>query len=417
MNVRLRATIAATIVVAVALGIAAAVLVSSLKGSLERSANAEAARKVVSAVPIAVEAVPAQQATRTTVATDPDVQLVNAATTRAAIPWQTTDDFAVATMDVATKAGTVTVWGRASLAGAEEALATLNGLLLPGVPLLLAVVAGMTWFSVGRALAPVAAIRTKVADITARDLHQRVPVPDSGDEIAKLATTVNGTLDRLETAVERHKRFVADAAHELRSPIATLRARLELAPPTEDTTEALADLARLQALAGDLLLLARLDAGEPLRTEELDLGQVAAEESARPGQVRGDGHQPRRGDQRLARSPLPPGRQPRGQRRTARRHHRRGPRVREGRRGRPRGARRRARDPSRAQGGGLRPLHQAGRGEGEGRRRRRPRPADRQGHRDPARRDAGRTGRGARREVPDEPDGSRIREATVRRPA
>ncbi|MEV4064921.1 sensor histidine kinase [Nonomuraea dietziae] len=283
MNVRLRATIAATIVVAVALGIAAAVLVSSLKGSLERSANAEAARKVVSAVPMAVEAVPAQQATLTTVAPDPDVQLVNAATTRAAIPWQTTDDFAVATMDVATKSGTITVWGRASLAGAEEALATLNGLLLPGVPLLLAVVAGMTWFSVGRALAPVAAIRTKVADITARDLHQRVPVPDSGDEIAKLATTVNGTLDRLETAVERHKRFVADAAHELRSPIATLRARLELAPPTEDTTEALADLARLQALAGDLLLLARLDAGEPLRTEELDLGQVAAEESARPG--------------------------------------------------------------------------------------------------------------------------------------
>ena len=89
----------------------------------------------------------------------------------------------------------------------------------------------MTWFSVGRTLAPVAAIRAKLADITARDLHQRVPVPRSGDEIAALATTVNGTLDRLETAVETHKRFVADAAHELRSPIATLRARLELAEP------------------------------------------------------------------------------------------------------------------------------------------------------------------------------------------
>jgi signal transduction histidine kinase len=142
-------------------------------------------------------------------------------------------------------------------------------------------VAGVTWLSVGRALGPVAAIRAKVADITARDLHRRVPVPRSKDEIAALATTVNGTLDRLETAVEQHKRFVADAAHELRSPIATLRARLELAEPSELTAEALADVERLQSLAADLLMLARLDAGEPLRSGEIDLGQVAAEAALR----------------------------------------------------------------------------------------------------------------------------------------
>ncbi|MBT2226499.1 HAMP domain-containing histidine kinase [Nonomuraea sp. NEAU-A123] len=195
--------------------------------------------------------------------------------------WAQGGEFAVAGMPVSTSSGSGMLWARASLASADQALATLNGALLPGVPALLLVVAGMTWFSVGRALAPVAAIRTKVADITARDLHQRVPVPRSGDEIAALATTVNGTLDRLETAVETHKRFVADAAHELRSPIATLRARLELAEPSELTAEALADVNRLQSLAADLLLLAKLDAGEPLRTGDLDLGQVAAEESLR----------------------------------------------------------------------------------------------------------------------------------------
>ncbi|WP_433514246.1 sensor histidine kinase [Nonomuraea sp. CA-143628] len=211
---------------------------------------------------------------------DPDIMLTTVGTP-AATDWAQDSGFAVARMPVSTAGGSGMILARASLYGADQALETLNGALLPGVPALLLVVAGMTWFSVGRTLAPVAAIRAKVADITARDLHQRVPVPSSGDEIAALATTVNGTLDRLETAVETHKRFVADAAHELRSPIATLRARLELAEQSELTAEALADVERLQSLAADLLLLAKLDAGEPLRTSDLDLGQVAAEESLR----------------------------------------------------------------------------------------------------------------------------------------
>ncbi|MEU4230885.1 HAMP domain-containing sensor histidine kinase [Nonomuraea sp. NPDC026600] len=349
-SVRLRATAAATLVVAVALGLAAVVLVVALRGSLLSSADEEAARKAVAAVPyaqtIALSVEPLQGATglvRTfgeAAATSPVRTCTEPATTgpartssepaaagparacgepaatgkvrtysdmltgrtaesggavrmadmdvvvtaERAVPvesWAQGGEFAVAGMPVSTSSGSGMLWARASLASADQALATLNGALLPGVPALLLVVAGMTWFSVGRTLAPVAAIRAKVADITARDLHQRVPVPRSGDEIAALATTVNGTLDRLETAVETHKRFVADAAHELRSPIATLRARLELAEPSELTAEALADVDRLQSLAADLLLLAKLDAGEPLRTGDLDLGQVAAEESLR----------------------------------------------------------------------------------------------------------------------------------------
>jgi signal transduction histidine kinase len=200
----------------------------------------------------------------------------------ATLEWAEPEKFAVATIRIQSAGGTdLLVSGRASLASAEQALGTLERVLVPGVPLLLLVVAAMTWSSVGRALAPVGAIRREMADITARDLNRRVPVPGSGDEVAALATTVNGTLDRLETAVETHKRFVADAAHELRGPVATLRARLELAEPSELTAEALTDVQRLQSLAGDLLLLARLDAGEPLRATALDLGQAAAEEALR----------------------------------------------------------------------------------------------------------------------------------------
>jgi signal transduction histidine kinase len=194
----------------------------------------------------------------------------------------TSADFVVAQQPVLTDDGPVLVTSRASLLPAAAARDTLWAVLLPGIPALLLLVAGLTWAVVGRALRPVAAIRRELADITATDLHRRVPVPEAGDEIAALATTTNATLDRLERAVGQHQRFVADAAHELRSPLAVLRTRLEI-----DTTsghelrdEALADVERIQHLSADLLLLARLDAGEPPETADVDLSQLAAEEAA-----------------------------------------------------------------------------------------------------------------------------------------
>ncbi|MFC4014404.1 sensor histidine kinase [Nonomuraea purpurea] len=315
-SVRVRATAAATLVVALALGLVALALVVTLRGTLESNADMEAAKKAEAAMPYAktlpvtspggmvmkdakpttnLGEMPSAIAVTKDVVKGSEVRLSNGKAVAAGDPdllltkehsaatteWAQPGRYAVAQLSVATESGPAVLLSRVSLAGAEQALETLNSALLPGLPAVLLVVAGMTWFSVGRTLAPVAAIRAKVADITASDLHQRVPVPDSKDEIAALATTVNGTLDRLETAVGTHKRFVADAAHELRSPIATLRARLELAEPSELTREALADVERLQSLAADLLILAKLDAGEPLRTSELDLGQVAAEESLR----------------------------------------------------------------------------------------------------------------------------------------
>ncbi|MEW9548375.1 ATP-binding protein [Nonomuraea sp. NPDC050783] len=297
-SVRVRATAAATLVVALALGLATLILVLALRSTLEDNATAEAARKAAAAIPYAKSMGSSPKRSAPAVAAykessvllrngavaqviDPDVALIQGKGKGEVSAWAEPSQYAVLQLTVETANGPTTLVSRVSLDGVQRALRTLYQTLLPGVPALLAVVAGMTWLSVGRALGPVAAIRAKVADITARDLHQRVPVPRSKDEIAALATTVNATLDRLETAVERHKRFVADAAHELRSPIATLRARLELAESSKLTKEALADVGRLQSLAADLLMLAKLDAGEPLRTAELDLGQVAAEAALR----------------------------------------------------------------------------------------------------------------------------------------
>ncbi|GAA1703288.1 HAMP domain-containing sensor histidine kinase [Kribbella yunnanensis] len=180
--------------------------------------------------------------------------------------------------------GDVTVQAGAELATARDAVSSVSRTMLIGLPLLLAVVALVTWMVTRRALAPVEAIRTELAGITAaRDLRRRVPVPDSRDEVARLARTTNDTLTALETSVAQQRGFVADASHELRSPIASLRTQLEVAaahPELLELDELLADTVRLQHLAADLLLLARLDAGDhpdPERIQVTDLVRDAVE--------------------------------------------------------------------------------------------------------------------------------------------
>lgn len=169
-----------------------------------------------------------------------------------------------------------------------ETLATATTLLAIAVPAVVLLVAGTTWFVVGRALRPVARIREKVDAITADRLSQRVPVPDSADEIAALATTMNGMLDRLDDAAKAQRRFVSDASHELRSPLATIRQYAELADAHPEATS-VTELAhvvreeglRLQGLVDALLLLARLDEGDEGRQEPVDLDDIALAECAR----------------------------------------------------------------------------------------------------------------------------------------
>ncbi|MEU8785105.1 HAMP domain-containing sensor histidine kinase [Streptomyces sp. NPDC048637] len=177
-----------------------------------------------------------------------------------------------------------TVRAGSPLAAERDAVGSVRDAMLIGLPLLLVVVAGVTWLVTRRALRPVEGIRGEMAAITAStDLSRRVPVPSSKDEIGRLARTTNETLAALESSVERQRRFVADASHELRSPIASLRTQLEVGvahPELLDVPGAVEDTVRLQRLAADLLLLARLDAGERPGGARVDLAAMVREESS-----------------------------------------------------------------------------------------------------------------------------------------
>jgi len=154
------------------------------------------------------------------------------------------------------------------------------------VELLVAMVVGgsglfclMVWLVVGRSLRPVEQMRQSVDDLDDRDLRSRVPVPGTQDELDRLARTLNNLLERLEDSVEREHRFVADASHDLRTPLAAVRALLE----TESSDPALAVLTRadalarldqLQAVVDQLLTLANADAAAAPPTTAVDLDEL-----------------------------------------------------------------------------------------------------------------------------------------------
>ncbi|MEV0646160.1 HAMP domain-containing sensor histidine kinase [Phytomonospora sp. NPDC050363] len=181
----------------------------------------------------------------------------------------------------------LSVWVLASSEEADAAVAVLDRALGFGVPLLVLFVAGIAWLVTGHALRPVERIRRTMAAINARETDHRVSVPTGDDEISRLARTTNDTLDRLAHALARQREFVADASHELRSPIAGLRNAVEIGLRYEDDTDwreraegLLEDAIRLQALTDDLLLLARLD-DAPVDTQStVDLSGPAAEQIA-----------------------------------------------------------------------------------------------------------------------------------------
>ena len=181
--------------------------------------------------------------------------------------------------------GPAVVYAGESLETADDATGAATTALLAGLPLLVALVAVLSWWTVRRALRPVNAISETLAEITASDLHRRVPLAGGGDEISRLGGVVNDTLERLDSAVAQQRRFVADASHELRSPLASLRADLEVSlqhPDRSDWTrvaiDLLGDVGQLQHLTDDLLLLARLDAAPVLRHDTVDLASLTASE-------------------------------------------------------------------------------------------------------------------------------------------
>ena len=170
---------------------------------------------------------------------------------------------------------------------AQAAVAALDRVLYPAVPAAALLVAAVAFLTTRRALRPVEQIRARTDAVNASDPRERVAVPDTGDEIARLAVTINTTLERLDTAARTQRRFVADAAHELRSPLASLLATLEVAeayPEQADWPGTVATAAgqarRIQALADDLLLLARLDAAPATNDQAVDVAAIAQDVAA-----------------------------------------------------------------------------------------------------------------------------------------
>lgn len=161
-------------------------------------------------------------------------------------------------------------------------LTALRLSLLVVVPVLTALLAAAIWLVLGRALHPVAQLRDAAAAVAHTGGGGTLPVPAT-PELGALARTLNDMLDRLDAASTRQRSFVGDAAHELRSPVATLRTTLEVAaahpdgyPPAELVEDLLPEVLRMQALVDDLLLLARVGA-TPAVHRPVDLAAVAAD--------------------------------------------------------------------------------------------------------------------------------------------
>ncbi len=179
---------------------------------------------------------------------------------------------------VATTDGSLVVLAGAETEAIDETLNGLIWLLALAVPIFGIVVGGVTFFVAGRVLEPVERIRSQAEGIDAQTLDERVPVPESGDEIHDLAVTMNSMLDRLEAHERSLRQFSADASHELKSPIANVRALVdttELDDPewSRLRTRLVGETDRLRDLVDNLLFLATTEAGrrrKPSHAVELD---------------------------------------------------------------------------------------------------------------------------------------------------
>jgi signal transduction histidine kinase len=199
------------------------------------------------------------------------------------------DDMRMAGRTAHTATGRYTVIVGAGSESAERTAGMVAVLLAVAAPIIAVVAAVVSYRLVKRSLRSVDAIRSRVADISASELGERVPVPPARDEISALAETMNEMLARVEAGHTAQRRFVGDASHELRSPLASIISALEVA---QDYPEILDDdlrngtlipeAHRMQTLVEDLLLLARADErGIVTREDEVHLDVLAESEAVR----------------------------------------------------------------------------------------------------------------------------------------
>jgi signal transduction histidine kinase len=240
-----------------------------------------------------------------------DQQLTRAAAAtivveRASVPGSD-DPVRLLATPVQAQGGRLLVVVGASLEGRAEALESLLGQLLVGGPIALLLSSLLAYGLAAAALRPVESMRREAEAVSAAEPGRRLPLPPSHDEIARLGTTINRMLGRLEAALARERRLVSDASHELRTPLAALRIELELALRRERTPEELRnalrsaaeETERLAHLAEDLLVLARAGGGQlPVRPEPLPAADLLADvreryarraaEAGRPLEVQAD---------------------------------------------------------------------------------------------------------------------------------
>jgi signal transduction histidine kinase len=201
---------------------------------------------------------------------------------------QEMEDYRIWSARADTRDGVVAVFVGPSLESSQEAAHQLVTSLATGLPLLVMLLALAIWITVGRALRPVENVRREVARLGARSLDVRVEVPPTNDEVARLASTMNELLDRLEAADQRQRDFVANASHDLQSPLTVFRTEVEVALARADLEEwqrtapqLLEESDQMEALVSDLLFLARAEDLHSVERSPLDLEDLVAEEVAR----------------------------------------------------------------------------------------------------------------------------------------
>ena len=170
----------------------------------------------------------------------------------------------------------------------NESVHVLVAALALVTPALALLLGGLSWWLIGRTLRPVHAIQREVRDISGNQLHRRVPVPDTDDEISDLARTMNDMLERVETASDRQQQFVDDASHELRTPLTRMIIELDVAltqavpePPAATLRQLHGDAIDLRRLLEDLLYLARNTRPGTVFSEVVDLDDIALDAAAK----------------------------------------------------------------------------------------------------------------------------------------
>jgi signal transduction histidine kinase len=310
-SVRLRTTAVAVLVVAIALLVGAFTLVALVRGSLREGLETSAEQRA-SALAEQVESsgLPAAGSPDDDGDVDEPDDLVwqvmdadgtvvrSSQPLSAPLPTEDADEarlpgadhpYVVETDDATTSGQVYEIAVAVSLEEVADSTAALVTPLLVGLPLVLLLVGGTTWVVASRALAPVERIRREVEQITGDRLDRRVPEPPSRDEIHRMAQTMNQMLERLEDSRDRQQQFVADASHELRSPLASIRQTAEVArahpgalPEGELAETVLEESARMQRLVEQLLVLTRVDEGVVTRTHhDVDLDDLALAEARR----------------------------------------------------------------------------------------------------------------------------------------